>query len=129
MAKVRKEPPRHYVVQLLLYSRGYRNLGLPVRRVALAAYPRTASSLDGLYVWERQHTSADDELIAEVFQQTKARAEVSRHVRAGVLPLNAVPATPSDDDCYFCPFYRPQAARDGQAGCPGTVKDPLPTVP
>jgi hypothetical protein len=50
MAKVRSSegPPRHYVVQMLLYAEGYRRLGLPVRRVALLAYPRTAASLDGL---------------------------------------------------------------------------------
>ncbi|MGH3717014.1 MAG: hypothetical protein ACRDT4_26675 [Micromonosporaceae bacterium] len=123
MAKVRKEPPRHYVVQLLLYGRGYRNLGLPVRRVALAAYPRTAGSLDGLYVWEREYTPADDELLAEVFQQTAYRARAAELVAASAIDLMQIPATPSDDDCYFCPFYRPQAARDGQAGCPGNVKN------
>src|SRR5690349_1123871 len=38
MAKVRKDPPRKYVVQLLLYGLGYYRLGLPVKRVVLAAY-------------------------------------------------------------------------------------------
>jgi hypothetical protein len=58
MAKIRRAegPPRKYVVQLLLYGLGYRRSGLPVRRVAVAAYPATAASLDGLYVWERGST-------------------------------------------------------------------------
>jgi hypothetical protein len=123
MAKVRSAdgPPRHYVVQLLLYGRGFRLLGLPVRRVALIAWPRTAATLDGLYVWERPYTPADDELLAEVFEQTETRAAVAVEVRAGRLDLMQVPATPSNDDCFFCPYYRPQSARDGGSGCPGTL--------
>lgn len=123
MAKIRsdKGPPHHYVVQLLLYGLGYRNLGLPVRRVALAAYPRTAASLDGLYVWEREHTDADNELLEEVFDQTAVRSQWAAAITTGRAGLRDVPATPSDSECYFCPFYRPQAARDGAFGCPGTV--------
>src|SRR5262245_40004821 len=122
MAKVRgiDGPPRHYVVQLLLYGLGYHKLGLPVHRVALAAYPRTSSSLDGLYVWERP--AFDDValgLLTEVFADTERRKDMAQAVEHGELTAHAVPATPSDDLCYFCPFYRPQAARDGGVGCPG----------
>jgi hypothetical protein len=119
MAKIRKDPPRKYVVQLLLYGQGYRNLGLPVKRVALAAYPRTAASLDGLYVWEREHTPADDELLQVVFDQTRVRRQYAEQIVAGRMNLLDVPADADSDECYFCPFYRPQAARDGQYGCPG----------
>ena len=121
MAKVRKEPPRRYVVQLLLYGLGYRNLGLPVRRVALAAYPRTAASLDGLYVWEREYTPADDALLADVFQQTAIRKQWAERLISQQVQFADIPSAPNDDECYFCPFYRPQAARDNQFGCPGTV--------
>jgi hypothetical protein len=128
MAKVRAAggPPRKYVVQLLLYGAGVRRLGLPVRRVALAAYPRTASSLDGLYVWERPHTSADDDLIQEVFAQTETRQQYARAVHSGQLKINDVPCAPDDSECYFCPLYRPQSARDNGPGCPGTVTNPSP---
>lgn len=123
LGKVRslEGPPRKYVVQLLLYALGYRNLGLPVRRVALAAYPRTGSSLDGLYVWERQYTPADDDLIDEVFAQTAIRKDYAELIRAGLIPLADVPNSPDDSECFFCPFYRPEAARDSGTGCPGTV--------
>jgi hypothetical protein len=124
MAKIRKDPPRRYVVQLLLYGQGYRNLGLPVRRVALAAYPRTAPSLDGLYVWERVHTPADDALIQEVFNQTAKRREWAGQILANTSSLRDIPADPSDDECFFCPFYRPQSARDNGFGCPGTITVP-----
>lgn len=115
-------PPRHYVVQLLLYARGYRLLGLPVERVALAAYPRTASTLDGLYVWERPYTPADDDLLEEVFEQTEVRRQWAVALITGSAQLTDVPADPGDENCYFCGFFRPQSARDGGAGCPGHAK-------
>lgn len=121
MQKVRSPsgPPRHYVVQLLLYGRGYRLLGLPVDRVALAAYPRTSASLDGLYVWEREHTPADDELLDEVFAQTDYRRQWAVALLTGAAQLHDVPASTDSDECFFCPFYRPFAGRDGGSGCPG----------
>jgi hypothetical protein len=131
MAKIRsaKGPPRKYVVQLLLYGLGYLLLGLPVRRVALAAYPRTAASLDGLYVWERALTGDDGQLlpenvdlIQEVFTQTTIRKQYAQSLISGRLTLDQLPYTPDSDECYFCPFYRPQSAKDGGPGCPGTVK-------
>jgi len=133
MAKIRKSPPRKYVVQLLLYGLGYRRLGLPVRRVAVAAYPRTAASLDGLYVWERAFTDEANELTPEnaelldrVFEQTHERKHLAAAFLAGRIRIDDVTATPDGDECYFCPFYRPQAARDSQYGCPGTITTPNP---
>lgn len=128
MAKVRKDPPRKYRRQLFLYGLGYLKLGLPVRRVALAAYPRTAASLDGLYVWEHGFTSDGTQLLPEVlaelentFAETTKRRALADELLAGRLQLMDVPATPSSDECFFCSFYRPQAAKDGGPGCPGTA--------
>jgi hypothetical protein len=122
MAKVRSAdgPPVHYVVQLLLYARGYRRLGLPVRRVALLAYPRTAATLDGLYVWDRPYTPVDDDLLEDVITRLQVRKDMAALVQAGACQLNDIPATPSDT-CVFCPFYRPQSAHDGGVGCPGAT--------
>lgn len=111
-------PPVHYVVQLLLYARGYRRLGLPVRRVAILAYPRTTASLDGLYVWERPYTPADDALLDDVLRQLDTRKRWAAALLAGECQLTDVPADASDD-CHFCEFFRPQSARDGGPGCPG----------
>lgn len=128
MAKVRKDPPRKYVVQLLLYGLGYWLKGLPVRRVVLAAYPRTAASLDGLYVWDRPFSDERGgvlpdvrELLELVFAQTAARRELADRLLAGQIRLGDVPATPSSDECFFCPLYRPQSAKDNGPGCPGTA--------
>jgi hypothetical protein len=114
-------PPRKYIVQLLLYGLGYRHLGLPVERVALAAYPRTGSSLDGLYVWDHTLTPEDDAVLEAVFAQTQIRYNYATALREGTIHLIDVPATPSDDECFFCPFYRPEAGRGHVEGCPGAV--------
>lgn len=123
MAKIRSEsgPPRHYVVQLLLYARGYRRLGLPVRRVTVLAYPRTMASLDGLYVWDRPYTAADDELLDEVIERLDVRKQWAAALISNTAQLSDIPAD-TTDDCHFCEFFRPQSARDGGPGCPGTAK-------
>lgn len=121
MAKVRSAagPPLKYQIQLLLYGKGYRVLGLPVRRVALAAYPRTSHTLDGLYVWERETGPQDDALIDAIFELTAKRKRLADSIAAGRLSLSDTAISPDDDECFFCPFYRPQSAHDGGPGCPG----------
>jgi len=114
-------PSRRYVVQLLLYAAGVRAAGLPVTRVVLAAWPRTASTLDGMYVWEHVCTPADEILIAEVLDQMAARQAAAQMIRDGYLTINQVAATPDATECLWCPLYRPQAAYDNGPGCPGTV--------
>lgn len=111
-------PPRHYYVQLLLYALGYIRAGFPVTSVAIAAWPRTGSNLAGLYVWHHVITDADWDLVSLVLKETKTRKDYAALVQAGLLTIDQVPRTPTDG-CYFCPAYRPEAARDGGPGCPG----------
>jgi hypothetical protein len=123
LAKIKspKGPSRRYRVQLLLYGAGFRALGLPVRRVVLAAYPRTASTLDGLYIWDHVTGPEDEILVREVLDQMAIRQEVAAWVRNGSMSFMQVPATPEGDTCYFCAFYRAQSAYDHGPGCPGTI--------
>jgi hypothetical protein len=123
MAKVRSSdgPPLRYQIQLLLYGKGFRLMGLPVKRVVLAAYPRAAATLDGMFVWERLARPDDDLLLEEVFKLTAARQVMANQILSGQLTLNDIPKRADDDECYFCPFYRPQSARDNGPGCPGTT--------
>jgi len=123
LAKVKSAagPSRRYRIQLKLYARGYRNLGLPVRRIVLAALPRTASTLDGMFIWDHELTPQDDAEVDEVLRLTAARKALAAEVAAGRMSFMQVPAVPDDDACWFCPFYRPQAAYDGGPGCPGTI--------
>jgi len=113
--------PRKYRRQLLLYGLGNIRAGRPVTRVALIAYPRTRSSLDGLYVWE---TPFDAEAVAEIadtFAETSRRHQLAAEVAAGRMTLEQVSRTPVRDECYFCPFYRPEGGHGPAVGCPGTV--------
>lgn len=122
LAKVRSPegPPRKYVVQMLLYARGFRRLGLPVKRVALLAYPATQPSLAGTYCWERPYTPADDELLEQVFIETEYRRQWALALLTNSATLMDVPSCEDSEDCYYCPFYRPQAAKDpAGGGCPG----------
>ena len=122
-AKLRSQgPPRHYFVQLLLYRRGYLNIGFPVDRVVLVSLPRTKSSLDDMYTWAHTPTADDDKLVDDVLAQTAFRQQVATLVRTGRLSIMDVPATPADDECFWCLLYRPQAAWDGEYGCPGTIE-------
>ncbi|HSV38718.1 MAG TPA: hypothetical protein VLI04_08160, partial [Nocardioidaceae bacterium] len=110
MQKVRKSPPRKYRRQLLLYGLGYMRLGLPVRRVVLAAYPRTAASIDGLYVWELEVTTDGFTLLPEIlaeledtFAETTRRRALADRLLAQQIRIEDVPTIPDADECYFCP--------------------------
>jgi hypothetical protein len=67
-------------------------------------------------VWEQAFDQSVIDLLTEVFMQTANRKALAAQVAAGTLPLEAVPRDPEGEDCYFCPFYRPE----GGSGCPGT---------
>jgi hypothetical protein len=123
MKKVRSAggPPRKYVAQMALYAVGYMRLGLRVDRTALIAWPRTGSSLDGLYVHEQAMDASMFALVKEVFADTDRRELMADYVAAGNARIEDVTRAPDGDECHFCPFYRPQSARDGGVGCPGTV--------
>lgn len=111
--------PRHYLVQTLLYARGFRALGLPVRRVVLLAWPRTRSTLDAMYVWEHELTIEDDHFLDNVIApELEYRKQWAVALLTGAAQLNDVPAD-TTDTCHFCPYYRPASARDGLPGCPG----------
>lgn len=114
-------PPRKYKVQLLLYWLGCLIAGYDARRIALIALPRTAPSLDGMYVWGCEPGPEEIALLREVLRVTAVRRQIAARILEGVMQLEEVPITPDDDECYWCPLFRPQAARDGGPGCPGTA--------
>lgn len=126
MAEVKSKqgPPWHYIVQMLIYAQGYRALGLPVHRVVLAAWPRTAPTLDEMYCWEQPYEPArDDAILRQVAAVTEQRRRVAQEVLAGRIRIEDVPRTPSHS-CFFCGQYRPQSALDGRPGCPGHSPGP-----
>jgi hypothetical protein len=97
-----KGPKRVYYVQTLLYALGYINMGLPVQRVVLVAWPRTKSSMDEMYVWEHVPTDEDWQLVQRVLAETRIRQLKANEIIAGRAKLMDFPATPDDDSCHFC---------------------------
>jgi hypothetical protein len=117
----RDGPPAHYLLQMLLYAVGYMHLGFPVERVALVSWPRTKSTLDDLYVWEKPLTAADLAEVERLLAKTADRERLAQWMTAGAIGFWDIPATPSADDCTWCPFFNPAAIGEGTAkGCPGT---------
>lgn len=112
-------PSRLYRVQGIIYGQGYIDLGLPVHRVIFAAWPRTAPTLDELYCWEWPWNQAEaDDILREVAAMTTARRHAAQMVMARQITIDQVRRTPGDE-CFICPFYRPQSALDHGPGCPG----------
>lgn len=124
-----KGPPIHYQVQLLLYALGFRKLGLPVGRIVLVAWPRTKSSLDTMYVWEKLITAEEDRLLTEVFDRLSVRKVYAAAIKAGQMRFRDVPAEPDDDTCFWCPFWRPETDQGtSDIGCPGPQRLRLTSV-
>jgi hypothetical protein len=105
LRKIQSEgPPDNYRIQAHLYGYGFEEMGMPVKRVALAFVGR-AGLLKNMYVW------------SEPYSQETARVAMSRvyGIAQKVLDLDAlnkshrweqVDATPSND-CGFCPWFNP----------------------
>ncbi len=120
MRKYRKDgPPTGYKVQVHCYGYGYERLGFPVKKVALAFYPR-AGWLRDLYVWSEDY----DRSIAEAALNRMSRI-ATELMSADILNKGHrwenVPAAPSNN-CGFCPYYVPDRDFERGAdehGCPG----------
>ena len=102
-----------------LYGYGYVKQGFPVRKVALAFYPR-AGWLKDSYIWI-------DDYRPEVAEAALARLyTIARQLMDLDLPQAAhrweqVDAVPSNV-CGFCPWYAPHKTPEEGAsdtGCPG----------
>ena len=118
----RHGPPHHYFMQMLLYAVGYMHEGYDVQRICLVSWPRTHSSLDDMYVWEHVITPEDIALVVSLIEKTEVREQLAVLMTQGELDLFDIPATPSDEDCQYCPFFRPDAAHNPNVkGCPGTA--------
>ena len=113
-------PPYHYRIQMLLYALGYMHQGYDVRRIVLASWPRTKSTLTDMYVWEHEITVEDLREVSGVLDKTALREQLAGYVASGALSFWDVPAAPSIDDCEYCPYFSPGAMKDRTAlGCPG----------
>lgn len=111
---VAQGPGAEYITQINLYGRGYRNLGLPVRKVALAFFPR-AGRLRDLHMWvERYRPEVADQALERMYRIAYQLIGMGAY-----LDWPQITAKPGNL-CGFCPWYNPK--KQGQAdgtGCPG----------
>jgi len=107
-----------YRVQLHTYGLGVSRLGYVVNSVALAAYPRS-DNLRGDFSGKGLHVHVEP-WRPEIAHHARRRVEAIG-AAAKIVPLELLPARPSDD-CRYCPFFRPGSATDG-GGCSGPEVD------
>lgn len=114
-------PLAAYKAQIHLYGMGFARLGLPVKEVVLAFYPR-GGTLSGLYVW------------GEPYDPTIATTTLARHDRllevvCAIDAPNHVAAYQQlprvvGHRCTWCPWLRP--GKDTGNGCPGHLEATAP---
>lgn len=106
---VNNGPSSSYRQQVTGYGLGLTREGYSVKRVAIAAWPRSGM-LRGLHVWSAPFDESE-------LETTLARYDTTRAVVAARVPISLVPATPGE--CHFCPWYTPGATTDPNATCSG----------
>lgn len=119
---------RKYRVQLWTYAIACMAAGIPIERVALVAWPRTSHTIQDAYVWSEVMSDDVVALLAEVVEDTARRKAWAAQLGSydawtpaqAEAFLRAIPRAADTDECFFCPFYRPNG-KDG-VGCPGPVK-------
>ena len=118
MKKYRRDgPPPGYVIQVQVYGLGYEQQGFPVKKVALAFYPR-AGWLKDMYVWVTDYDrSVAQRALARMYGIAQQLMDLD--ILKQSHRWDEVPATPSNS-CGFCPWYD-QGREHGadHTGCPG----------
>lgn len=107
-------PPPGYVAQAHLYGLGWHRLGIPVRDVALAFYPRSGL-LSGLRLWSQPWDPAVAQAALDRHDSILAVADAlgcEREPRA----YTEIPRTPGHA-CTYCAYLQP--GPDTGDGCPG----------
>jgi hypothetical protein len=118
----RHGPPHHYYMQMLLYAVGYMHEGFRVDRISLVSWPRTHSTMDDMFVWEHVITAEDIAAVTDLIEKTQIREALAVFVVNKEMDFWQIPATPSEADCQYCPYFRPDAAHNPNVrGCPGTA--------
>lgn len=126
LAKYRREGPSlKYEEQAGLYCLGLENAGFEVKRMAICFLPRTESSLEGMYVWEKEWDDEARERARKTLENYARRKnmarliqnpEAAKQVIGRPLTLLDIPASPDQSECTWCPFYRPYTNGDPEEG-------------
>lgn len=121
-------PGAQYVTQANLYGYGWTRAGLPIRKVAIAMYPRSGLIRD-TWLWSMDYDPA-------VAEEGLARLDgilVGMDVAEGVgkLPEFLNTLNRGTEHCTWCPFWNggPNPAEDPTEGCGGPFEEPGYTDP
>jgi hypothetical protein len=115
-------PGKQYIWQAHLYGRSWKQLGFPVKNVAIALYPRSGLVRDS-WLWQEAYSPAKaDEALAHIDSLM-----VAMDIADGLGELNTLVSTLDRDvtNCSWCPFWNggPNAAEDPTLGCGGPFED------
>ncbi|MBA8925895.1 hypothetical protein BC739_003094 [Kutzneria viridogrisea] len=107
-------PPPAYRAQAHLYGLGWTRLGVPVRDVALAFYPRSGL-LSGLRVWSEPYNPGTAQAALDRHDQILALADAlgCEHNPTAYQHIPRIPG----HSCTYCPWLRP--GPDTGTACPG----------
>lgn len=113
----RHGPSETYRRQAHLYGRGWINLGIPVRRVAIAFLPR-GGQLKHAHLWTEDYSDA---VVAETLGRIDLVTSMIWDLQIGEHPerLDQIPATTGD--CFICPYH---SRHPGAFQCPGGTQTP-----
>lgn len=95
-------PSDVYRRQAHLYGRGYRNLGLPVERVAICFWPR-GGQIRNTFLWSEPYS---DEIVEETTARIDSVILMIHDFDVEHHPANYawIPAT--SGGCFLCPYYQ-----------------------
>lgn len=111
-------PSEMYRDQGHLYGLGWANLGVPVREVCIAFYPRTSHTLRATHVWSEPF---DPERAYRAMRRMDDILAVAVDLKCDEYPENylLIPKTPSDD-CKYCDWFSP--GNDTGESCAGHME-------
>jgi hypothetical protein len=114
-------PPEQYRIQGHAYGMALSRLGLPVREVCLAFYPRS-TDLSDLHVWSQLY---DPDVITAALARHDQILELAVRLDVEHQPGNyqLIPRKP-EHRCHWCPWFRPGPETDGST-CPGDNPSPV----
>lgn len=122
--KRKNGPGELYRVQAHTYGKGWRQLGLPVRQVAIIFLPRGGMLFGkyGKYIWsEPFDESIADRAIQRYYDITEQAMMLD--VENNPIRYKAFP-TERGHSCTYCPFFKP--GEDKGNSCPGWTEDSKP---
>lgn len=101
--KYRKDVGPTYSNQVQLYGRGYKRLGYPVARVAIAILPRTGT----LSKMHLEYADYSDEIVDQVLARREEVIRLLSDLDVENNPERFAWFETTPDTCIFCPWWRP----------------------